>query len=196
MQHYTGYKVGVLALQGAVSEHIEQLQSLGVEAIVVKKVADLAMLDGLILPGGESTTIGKLMYEYGFIEAIKQFAKQGKAIFATCAGMILLAKEIVGEENIYLSLMDIAVQRNAFGRQVDSFQSDINVQGLQGTFPAIFIRAPYVHSILSKKVAVLAEVDNHPVLVKQEKLLACSFHPELSQDNRIMQLFLAMVAGD
>lgn len=193
MQSDTSYKVGILALQGAVSEHIAQLQALGVQAIAVKKVTELTALDGLILPGGESTAIGKLMRESGFIDAIRQFAGQGKAIFATCAGMILLAKEIVGGEATHLALMDIAVQRNAFGRQIDSFQSNISVCGLQEVFPAIFIRAPYVQSILSDEVEVLAQVENHPVLVKQGNLLACSFHPELSQDSRIMQIFLTMM---
>ncbi|MEH8028768.1 pyridoxal 5'-phosphate synthase glutaminase subunit PdxT [Gallibacterium anatis] len=189
-----GYRIGVLALQGAVSEHIAQLQKLGVDAIAIKQPAELDGLDGLVLPGGESTVIGKLMRDYGFIKEIRKFVKQGKAVFATCAGMILLAKEIVGGEKPYLSLLDISVYRNAFGRQVDSFQMDLDIKGLSSPFPAIFIRAPYVETLLSPQVEILAEIDKRPVLVKQGNLLACSFHPELSTDERVMQLFLQLVA--
>ena len=189
-----GYRIGVLALQGAVNEHIVQLQRLGVSAIAIKQPAELENLDGLVLPGGESTVIGKLMRDYGFIKAIRKFVKQGKAVFATCAGMILLAKEIVGGEKPYLSLLDISVRRNAFGRQVDSFQMDLDIKGLSSPFPAIFIRAPYVETLLSPEVEVLAEIGKRPVLVKQGNLLACSFHPELSADERVMQLFLQLVA--
>lgn len=186
-------QVGVLALQGAVSEHLTQLQHLGVDAVAVKRVEQLATLDGIILPGGESTTIGKLMREYGFIPALQQFA-QTKPIFGTCAGMILLAKEIEGGESSHLALMDIAVQRNAFGRQIDSFQTELNIAGLAYPFPAIFIRAPYITKVLNpNQVDILATVDNSPVLARQHNLLACAFHPELSQDNRIMQLFLQMI---
>ncbi|KGQ47755.1 glutamine amidotransferase [Gallibacterium anatis] len=189
-----GYRIGVLALQGAVSEHIVQLQRLGVSAIAIKQPAELENLDGLVLPGGESTVIGKLMRDYGFITAIRDFVGEGKGVFATCAGMILLAKEIVGGEKPYLSLLDISVYRNAFGRQVDSFQMDLDIKGLSSPFPAIFIRAPYVETLLSPQVEILAEIDKRPVLVKQGNLLACSFHPELSTDERVMQLFLQIVA--
>jgi 5'-phosphate synthase pdxT subunit len=192
MTDYSRYTVGVLALQGAVSEHIAQLNSLGVTAVAIKKVEQLQTIDGLVLPGGESTAIGKLMREYGFIDAICHFAKQGKPLFGTCAGMILLAKEIESGEPNHLGLMDIQVQRNAFGRQIDSFQTALDIHGLTSPFPAIFIRAPYVSKLLSNKVEVLAEIDGNVVLVRQNNLLACSFHPELSQDNRIMALFMDM----
>ncbi|AWX13287.1 pyridoxal 5'-phosphate synthase glutaminase subunit PdxT [Mergibacter septicus] len=186
-------KVGVLALQGAVSEHIDQLKSLGVEGVTIKQVEQLEQIDALILPGGESTTMGKLMREYDFIRAIQHFAET-KPIFGTCAGMILLAKIIQGGEDPHLGLMDIAVQRNAFGRQIDSFQTALPVIGLTTPFPAIFIRAPYIAELLkADQIEVLATIDGSPVLAQQKNLLACAFHPELSQDNRIMQLFLTMI---
>lgn len=192
MQSYSEYRVGVLALQGAVREHLAQLSALGVTAVAVKTVEQLATLDGLILPGGESTTIGKLMREYGFIHAIQAFARAGKPIFGTCAGMILLAKQIHGEESAHLGLMDIEVQRNGFGRQIDSFQTALCVKGFRETVPAIFIRAPYIRQQLSDQVEVLAMVEDRAVFVRQNNLLACAFHPELSQDQQILKLFLAM----
>lgn len=188
-QHLT---IGVLALQGAVTEHIQQVEQLGAKAIAVKTVSQLSALDGLILPGGESTAIGKLMRQYGFIEAIQHFAQQGKGIFGTCAGMILLAKALENDPTVHLGLMDIRVQRNAFGRQVDSFQTDLEVKGLTDTFPAVFIRAPYIQGFDQSKVEILAQFNDNAVLAKQDNLLACSFHPELTADNRIMQLFLTM----
>ena len=188
-QHLT---IGVLALQGAVTEHIQQVEQLGAKAIAVKTVSQLSALDGLILPGGESTAIGKLMRQYGFIEAIQHFAQQGKGIFGTCAGMILLAKALENDPTVHLGLMDIRVQRNAFGRQVDSFQTDLEVKGLTDTFPAVFIRAPYIRGLDESKVEILAQFNGNVVLAKQDNLLACSFHPELTADNRIMQLFLTM----
>ncbi|OOF78451.1 glutamine amidotransferase subunit PdxT [Rodentibacter caecimuris] len=194
MKDYSAYKVGVLALQGAVSEHLAQIQSLGATAVTIKTVAQLDELDALVLPGGESTSIGKLMRTYGFIEAIQAFAKQNKPIFGTCAGMILLAKTLEGGEQAHLQLMDIAVQRNAFGRQVDSFQTDLAVKGLAKPFPAVFIRAPYISQILDKSaVEILAEFDGNVVLAKQGNLLACAFHPELTSDNQVMSLFLGMI---
>ena len=157
--------------------------------MAVKTLTELTALDALVLPGGESTAIGKLMREYGFIDAIRQFAEH-KPVLGTCAGMILLAKHIVGGEPAHLQLMDISVQRNAFGRQVDSFQTDLAVKGLTEPFPAVFIRAPYIASIDSSAVEILAEFEGNVVLAKQSNLLACSFHPELTADPRIMQLFL------
>ncbi len=193
MKNFANLTVGVLALQGAISEHLAQIQSLGAKAIAVKKVEDLTACDALILPGGESTAIGRLMRLYGFIDAICAFSAQNKPIFGTCAGMILLAKQIEGGEESHLNLMDMHVQRNAFGRQVDSFQTDLTVKGLTQPFPAVFIRAPYITQIDAEKVEVLAEIDDNIVLAKQGNLLACSFHPELTANNRIMRLFLAMI---
>jgi len=181
--------VGVLALQGAVSEHIEQIQALGAHAVAVKHKEDLNHIHALILPGGESTVIGKLMYKYGFIEAIRIFA-QTHPVLGTCAGMILLAKKIEGGASSYLNLLDISVKRNAFGRQKESFQSDLKIRDMQESFPAIFIRAPYVEWVDRRKVDILASINSHPVFVRQGHLFACSFHPELSRDNRIMNYFL------
>ncbi|WP_040977562.1 pyridoxal 5'-phosphate synthase glutaminase subunit PdxT [Necropsobacter massiliensis] len=193
MKDYSAYTIGVLALQGAVTEHMRQIEQLGATAVAIKKVEQLAGIDALILPGGESTAIGRLMRQYGFIRAIRDFAQQRKPLFGTCAGMILLAKTIEGGEPAHLQLMDILVQRNAFGRQVDSFQTPLSVKGLPQPFPAVFIRAPYIQRITSSAVEKLAEFDGNPVLAKQGNLLACSFHPELTDDVGIMRLFLDMI---
>ncbi len=192
MNDYSHLTIGVLALQGAVAEHMAQIEKLGATAIPVKTVDQLAQLDAIILPGGESTAIGKLMREYSFIEALQNFAKN-RPLFGTCAGMILLAKNIVGSEPSHLNLMDITVQRNAFGRQVDSFQTDLTIKGLEETVPAVFIRAPYIASVDHPEVEVLANVNGQPVLAKQGKLLACSFHPELTDNTHILKLFLDMI---
>lgn len=194
MSAYAQYRVGVLALQGAVSEHMTQITALGAQAVAVKQVAQLSDLDALVLPGGESTAIGKLMVEYGFIDAIRAFVASGKALFGTCAGMILLASEIEGQSQPHLDLIDIRVRRNASGRQVSSYQADLAIKGMDTPFPAVFIRAPYVSELLADDVAVLAEVENNPVLVRQGNILACSFHPELSDDERVMRLFLDMMS--
>ena len=193
MSAYAQYRVGVLALQGAVSEHMAQITALGAQAVAVKQVAQLADLDALVLPGGESTAIGKLMVEYGFIDAIRAFAASGKALFGTCAGMILLASDIEGQSQPHLDLIAIRVRRNASGRQVSSYQADLAIKGMDTPFPAVFIRAPYVSELLADDVDVLAEVENNPVLVRQDNILACSFHPELSDDGRVMRLFLDMI---
>lgn len=191
MQNYSQLKIGVLALQGAVAEHLQQIRELGATAVAVKQVQQLSALDGLILPGGESTAISKLMRNYGFIQAIREFSAQNKAIFGTCAGMILLAKSIVGGEQSHLQLMDIEVKRNAFGRQIASFQTPLEVKGIASPVPAVFIRAPYIQSAATA-VEILAKFEQNIVLARQNNLLACAFHPELSQDLRIMQLFLDM----
>lgn len=191
MKDYTHLTVGVLALQGAVSEHCQQIRRLGANAIMVKNPADLTACDGLILPGGESTAIGKLMRQNGLFEAIRAFAKAGKGLFGTCAGMILLAKKLVDDPTVHLDLMDIQVQRNAFGRQIDSFQTDLTVKGIEKTVPAVFIRAPYIVNIDPEKVESLAAFNGYTVLAKQDNLLACSFHPELTNDLEILKLFLS-----
>ena len=193
MSAYAQYRIGVLALQGAVSEHMAQITALGAQAVAVKQVAQLADLDALVLPGGESTAIGKLMVEYGFIDAIHAFAVSGKALFGTCAGMILLASDIEGQSQPHLDFIAIRVRRNASGRQVSSYQADLAIKGMDTPFPAVFIRAPYVSELLADDVDVLAEVENNPVLVRQGNILACSFHPELSDDSRVMRLFLDMI---
>jgi 5'-phosphate synthase pdxT subunit len=184
--------VGVLALQGDFREHKEALRRLGVEAKEVRKPEHLLGLKALIVPGGESTTIGKLAREYGLEEAVRQRVEEGSlALFGTCAGAIWMAKEILGyPEQPRLGVLDVAVERNAFGRQVESFQEEVQVKGL-GPFSGVFIRAP-VFRRLGEGVEVLAELGGLPVLVRQGRLLASSFHPELTQDPRLHRYFLEL----
>jgi 5'-phosphate synthase pdxT subunit len=190
-------KIGVLALQGAFIEHIKILQKLGVEAVEVRLPEHLEGLDGLIIPGGESTTIGKLAVEYGLVQPLVDFAKE-KPVWGTCAGMIFMARDI-GVEQPLLGLMDIKVQRNAFGRQVDSFQTGLEVSNLNGSngepFPAIFIRAPKIADVDEEKgVTVLARLeDGTAVAAQQGHWLVTSFHPELSDDDRFHRHFLTLV---
>jgi len=185
--------IGVLALQGDFREHIWALQRLGVEALAVKSLSELEKVDGLIIPGGESTSIGRIAQVTGIGERIVQIAKEGLPIYGTCAGMILLAKKIVDRPNQYtFGLMDIIVQRNAYGRQIESFEVYLDVARL-GKLKAVFIRAPKIVE-LGKDVEVLASYDNTPILVQQDNLLASSFHPELTDDLRIHEYFVKMVA--
>ena len=187
-------KIGVLALQGAVAEHIRMIEKAGAEGVVVKRTEQLSGLDGLIIPGGESTTIGKLMREYGFIEAIRHFSAQSKPIFGTCAGMIVLANEIEDQKDAHLQLMDMKVARNAFGRQRESFEADLAVNGIKDTVRAVFIRAPLIAEV-GPQVTVLSEYDGQIVAAKQDHLLACSFHPELTDDYSMHEYFVAMAEG-
>ncbi len=193
-------KIGVLALQGDFREHIQMLRQLGVEAREVRKREDLEGLDGLIIPGGESTTIGKIAVEYGLIEPIRQMAHSGKPIWGTCAGMIVLAKD-VGMRQPLLGIMDVKVKRNAFGRQVDSFETELNVPALDKRengsgphpFHAIFIRAPLIDHV-GKGVEVLARLEDGTVVAaRQGNLLVTSFHPELTGDTRFHQYFVEQV---
>ena len=192
-------RIGVLALQGAFIEHEKVLSRLGVEAREVRLPKDLEGLAGLIIPGGESTTIGKLAVQYGLIEPLREMARSGQPMWGTCAGMIFMAKD-VGREQPLLSLMDVQVKRNAFGRQVDSFEADLEVKGVNGTRPfhAIFIRAPLIESV-GDPVDVLARVDRKGewviVAARQGNLLATSFHPELSADDRFHRFFLSLAKG-
>lgn len=186
-------KIGVLFVQGAVSEHVEMLKRGGVVAVPVKRPADLEGLDGLIIPGGESTTIGSLMEKYALIEAVTRRHKDGMGIFGTCAGMVLLAREITdGAQNQpRLELMDIKVRRNAFGRQKESFESPVTVKGIETPVEGVFIRAPVIEEAGST-VEVLAALDEGIVAARQGKLLAVSFHPELTDDLRVHSYFLEM----
>jgi len=186
-------QIGVLALQGAFSEHEAILRSLGAESIQVRLSEHLAGLAGLIIPGGESTTIGKLATTYGLIEPLREFARQ-TPVWGTCAGMIFLAKDIGLDRQPILGLMDITVQRNAFGRQVDSFEVDLAIPVLGETpFPAVFIRAPVV-TAAGQSVNVLSRLaDGRMVAVRQEHLLATAFHPELTGDARLHHYFLQIV---
>ncbi|WCK54537.1 pyridoxal 5'-phosphate synthase glutaminase subunit PdxT [Aneurinibacillus sp. Ricciae_BoGa-3] len=185
-------KVGVLALQGAVAEHIRMLEKAGAEAIPVKKVSQLVDIDGLVLPGGESTAIGKLMKEYGFDTALLEFSAQKKPIFGTCAGLIILAREIAGQDWVHLGLMDIKVERNAFGRQRESFETDLVMEGVADDFRAVFIRAPLILNV-GDKVEVISRYKDEIVAARQDHLLCASFHPELTEDARMHKYFLSMV---
>jgi pyridoxal 5'-phosphate synthase pdxT subunit len=187
-------KIGVLALQGAFIEHEKILENLGAETAEVRLPEHLRDLDGLIIPGGESTTIGKLATEYGLIEPLRQFAKE-KPTWGTCAGLIFLAKDIGVERQPILALMDVVVDRNAFGRQVDSFETDLDFKGLaeDSPFHAIFIRAPLVRKV-GDGVKILAQLnDGGIVAVQQGHLLGTAFHPELTNDQRVHQYFCDMV---
>lgn len=185
-------RIGVLALQGAVREHIKLIEQLGHEGLAIKKLEQLNDIDGLIIPGGESTAIGKLMIKYGLDVAIKEFSQQKKPIFGTCAGLIILANKINGMDECYLEIMDIAVERNAFGRQKESFEVDIKVKGIAEDFRAVFIRAPYIIEV-GDDVNILAEYDNKIVAARQGHLICSAFHPELTEDTRIHEYFIDMV---
>src|SRR5699024_631887 len=185
--------IGVLALQGAVREHLRAVESSGVTAVEVKRVEQLDENDGLILPGGESTAMRRLMDRNDFIPAIQAFGEQKKPIFGTCAGLILLAKAINGDENAaHLKLMDINVARNAFGRQVDSFETELDIKGMAEDVNAVFIRAPYILDV-GRDVEVLCEYDGKIVVAQQDHYLCASFHPELTDDNRVADYFVQMV---
>jgi 5'-phosphate synthase pdxT subunit len=188
--------IGVLALQGAFIEHIKTLKRLGVETKEVRLPEHLQNLDGLIIPGGESTTIGKLATEYGLIEPLRDFAKE-KPTWGTCAGLIFLAKDIGIERQPILGLMDVVVDRNAFGRQVDSFETDLDFKGLaeDRPFHAIFIRAPLVRKA-GDGVKILAQLNDDGIVAVQEgHWLGTAFHPELTNDNRVHQYFCDMVSS-
>lgn len=185
-------KIGVLALQGAVVEHARTIEAVGAEAILVKRVEQLAELNGLILPGGESTAMRRLIDRYDFLEPLKAFGAAGKPIFGTCAGMILLAKRINNQETSHLGLMDMTVERNAFGRQVDSFETDLEIKGVAQDFPAVFIRAPYILEA-GPEVEVLSEDTGRIVAARDGHYLATAFHPELTADTRLMEYFVEMV---
>jgi len=185
-------KVGVLGLQGAVIEHVRSIEACGVEVVVVKKVEQLADLDGLILPGGESTTMRKLIDKYGFMEPLKEFANKGKPMFGTCAGLILIAKDLVDYPEPHLGLFDVTVERNSFGRQKESFEADLSIQGLDEPFVGIFIRAPHIVKA-GENVEILAKHEGRIVAAREGQFLGCSFHPELTEDHRFTELFIEMV---
>ena len=187
-------KIGVLALQGAFREHCKMLEACGAEAVEVRKASELKDLDGLVLPGGESTTMGKLMVEWGIDEAIRVKAAAGMPIYGTCAGMIMLAKEIEGSTQPRLGLMDAMAVRNAFGRQKESFEADLVAPEIsEEPLKAVFIRAPYLKNP-GPQVEVLAAVGDRIVIARQGKMLASAFHPELTDDQRLHRYFLKMVA--
>ena len=188
-------RVGVLALQGAFREHIDALRKLGVEAVEVRLPGQLEGLDGLIIPGGESTAIGKLAVKYGLQDAIRRYVMGGHAVYGTCAGMIMLSKD-VGRDQPLLSLMDIKVERNAFGRQLDSFETDLEIPALgDKPFPGVFIRAPRIESV-GDDVEVLAKLENGtPVAAREGNMIVTAFHPELTDDLRWHRYFLSLIEG-
>ncbi|MFD1032635.1 pyridoxal 5'-phosphate synthase glutaminase subunit PdxT [Metaplanococcus flavidus] len=188
-------KIGVLALQGAVREHSRSIKASGAEAVSVKRPADLSGLDALILPGGESTTMRRLIDRYGFMEPLRDFAASGKPMFGTCAGLILLAKEVVGYDEPHLGVMDVKVERNSFGRQIDSFEADLTLNGLDTPFNAVFIRAPHIVSV-GPNTEILCEYDGRIVMARSGQFLGCSFHPELTDDHRITEYFISMVTAE
>lgn len=189
-------KIGVLGMQGDIREHIQVLKQLACDTQVVKKVKDLKEVDGLIIPGGESTTITRLMKLAGIWDEIKEMAKEGFPIFGTCAGLVVLAREITNaKEQETLGLLDVSVERNGYGRQINSFEAEIEVEGLELPVRGVFIRAPIIIRV-GDDVKVLSSHQGRPVLVVQGKVLAAAFHPELVKgESRIHRLFVEMVNG-
>jgi 5'-phosphate synthase pdxT subunit len=175
-------RIGVLAVQGNFREHAQMLRRLGVDPVEVRKAEELEGLDGLVIPGGESTTFMRLMRLYGLDEALRRFARP---VFGTCAGMIVLDRD-------HLRLVDVRVRRNAFGRQVASFETDLDVAGEDEPVRAVFIRAPWIEEV-GDGVEVLAEVDGRPVLAREGRFLVAAFHPELTDDTRLHERFLELV---
>lgn len=185
-------RVGVLALQGDVREHLRLLGSIGVETVSIKTPAALAEVDALVIPGGESTTIGKMAVRFGMLDPLRAAITGGMPVYGTCAGMILLAGAVTEGDQPLIGVLDVMVRRNAFGRQNESFEADIEVAGLDSPFPAVFIRAPWIEKV-GAEVEVLAAIDDHPVMVRQGSILATSFHPELTGDGRIHRMLVEMV---
>ncbi|MBI2957216.1 MAG: pyridoxal 5'-phosphate synthase glutaminase subunit PdxT [Chloroflexi bacterium] len=187
-------RIGVLALQGAFAEHVVMLGRLGVDPVEVRLPPQLSGLDALIIPGGESTSISLLMSEYGFLAPVENMAKSGFPVWGTCAGLIVLSRLTPGSYPHTMQVMDIEVKRNAFGRQVDSFETDLHIPGLgPDAFHGIFIRAPRISKV-GAAVDVLCKLpDGEPVAARQGKLLCCSFHPELGNDTRFHRYFVDMV---
>lgn len=187
-------KVGILGLQGDVREHARLVDAAGGTAVVVKHADELDEVAGLIVPGGESTTIGKLLDRFAMLGPLRDRARAGMPLFGTCAGAILMAREVRGVEAVphSIGVMDIAVVRNAYGRQVDSFETDLEVADLDRPLRSVFIRAPIIEDV-GPGVEVLAAYDDLPVLVRERTLLASTFHPEIAGDERVHRLFLELI---
>jgi pyridoxal 5'-phosphate synthase pdxT subunit len=185
-------KIGVFALQGAVREHVRAVEDCGAEAVVIKLKDQLKEVDGLILPGGESTTMRRLIDKYDFMSELKEFAAAGKPMFGTCAGLILLAKRLVGYDAPHIGVMDVTVERNSFGRQRESFEADLDIAGVAENFAAVFIRGPHIVQA-GENVEVLAKYDGRIVAAREGQFLGCSFHPELTDDHRMTAYFINMV---
>jgi 5'-phosphate synthase pdxT subunit len=195
----SGPRVGVLALQGDTREHLAALREAGAEAMTVRRRSELDAVDGLVIPGGESTTMTHLLREFELLEPLRARLAEGMPAYGSCAGMILLASEILdagvaGRDAAPLKGIDMTVRRNAFGRQVDSFEGDIDFDGLDRPVHAVFIRAPWVERV-GPDVRVLGRAADHIVAVRQDRMLATSFHPEMTGDRRVHQLFVDIVTG-
>ncbi|MBI3921771.1 MAG: pyridoxal 5'-phosphate synthase glutaminase subunit PdxT [Armatimonadetes bacterium] len=185
-------RIGVLALQGDFAKHIDSLHRCGAEAFPLRYAEELGAVDGLVIPGGESTTVGKLMDRFGITEPLRERAVAGLPVYGTCTGLILLAKEILDSRQPRIGVMNITVERNAYGRQIDSFEADVSIQSVEGgPFRAVFIRAPIIRSV-GESVEVLCEHNGNPIMARQGSLLGTSFHPELTDDLRVHQYFLSM----
>ena len=186
-------RIGVLGLQGDVEEHLAMLRRLKADARTVKTAHDLAEVDGLIIPGGESTTVGAMLNRFGLTKPLIERVKQGMPVWGTCMGMIVMAEHVVGSSQPTLGLLNIDVKRNAFGRQVESAEVPLAISGLSGKpFPGVFIRAPWIESARDN-AKIMASLDGKGVMVRQGNLLGTSFHPELTDDPRIHKLFIDLV---
>ena len=187
--------IGVLSLQGDVEEHIDALLAIKVEGRGVKTPEDLAEVDGLIIPGGESTTVGEMVGRFGLTKPLEKRVSAGMPVWGTCMGMIVLAKKVQGSLQPTLGLLSIEVKRNAFGRQIESAEVPLDITGIEGKpFPGIFIRAPWIESAWDD-ARILARLDGHGVMVRQKRILGTSFHPELTEDHRVHRYFSEMVAA-
>jgi pyridoxal 5'-phosphate synthase pdxT subunit len=187
-------KIGVLALQGDFREHAEILRKLGVEPVEVRDVGDLEGLAGIIVPGGESTVIGNLMVSSGLLDGVRSFFYKGGPVWGTCAGMVLAASATTGPRQPLLGLMNALVERNGFGRQVYSFEQDLDIEGFDEPFTGVFIRAPFFEDV-GPGVEVLSEVDGRVVAARGENILVTAFHPELTDDTRFHEYFLQEVCN-
>lgn len=185
-------KIGILGFQGAVIEHQRHIEKIGHEAIIVRYPEQLAELDGMILPGGESTTIGKLLNRTGMMEPLRERIREGLPVWGTCAGMILLAKELENDPVRHLAVMDITVKRNAYGTQIDSFDVNVEIPEVStGEIPLVFIRAPYITSV-GEGVKVISRIDGHIVAARENNMLVTSFHPELTDCSAFHRYFAGM----
>lgn len=185
-------RIGILGLQGDVREHIQILGDLSVEPLEVKTPDQLASIDALVIPGGESTTIGKMAVRFGLLQPLKDALGSGLPTYGTCAGLILLAGAVTEGDQPLIGALDVVVRRNAFGRQNESFETPLTIAGLEEPFHAVFIRAPWIEKV-GAEVEVLASIDEHAVMVRQERILATSFHPELTGDGRIHRMLIEMI---
>jgi 5'-phosphate synthase pdxT subunit len=187
-------KIGILAVQGAFEEHRQMLEALGASCVELRQKSDIGDMDGLVLPGGESTVQGQLLRELDMFDTLKEKIKEGLPVLATCAGLILLSENLSNDNNVYFGTLPVTTRRNAYGRQLGSFQATENIKGI-GDFTMTFIRAPYIESVNSPDVDVLATCDNKIVAVRYKNQLGLTFHPELNDDCRIHKYFLEIVKG-